>query len=208
MYSAKDLRGRAVVDVDAGRKLGQVDELLLDFDGRKVAGLIVASGQSLEEGASVWTSPDGTTWSYVSKDPVFVGQGGPDSGVGGTGGAGHDGRIVIVGWAAVGDDSMAPFAWRSDPGGKWSRVALTGFRDGDWELPGVTTTGDGFLGYGWSEGCPGGIWSSVDGTAWQCDANVPAMTGFAPIVVGTSDKIDVALGTTKDGAGAIWYRTR
>jgi sporulation protein YlmC with PRC-barrel domain len=47
MYSAKDLRGRTVLDVDQGRNLGQVDELLLDFDGQQIAGLVVTTGRSL-----------------------------------------------------------------------------------------------------------------------------------------------------------------
>ncbi|HEV7216833.1 MAG TPA: PRC-barrel domain-containing protein, partial [Chloroflexota bacterium] len=47
MIRATTLRGRSVVDLDSAAKLGQLDELILDPEGRRVAGLVVSQGQSL-----------------------------------------------------------------------------------------------------------------------------------------------------------------
>lgn len=44
---AKELGGRAVVDVDAAEKLGQIDRIVLDTDGRRVAGFVVSRGGSV-----------------------------------------------------------------------------------------------------------------------------------------------------------------
>ncbi|HLH21936.1 MAG TPA: PRC-barrel domain-containing protein [Chloroflexota bacterium] len=47
MMRAKDLHGRAVIDLESARKLGSVGELLLDPQGRQIAGLVVSEGGSL-----------------------------------------------------------------------------------------------------------------------------------------------------------------
>lgn len=47
MIRATTLRGRSVVDLDSAAKLGQLDELILDPEGRRVAGIVVTQGQSL-----------------------------------------------------------------------------------------------------------------------------------------------------------------
>src|SRR5581483_1250171 len=47
MFRARELYGRSVVDVDAGQKLGQVDQVILDPRARRVAALVVGSGRSL-----------------------------------------------------------------------------------------------------------------------------------------------------------------
>lgn len=47
MIRATTLRGRSVVDLDAATKLGQIEELILDLEGRHVAGLVVTQGQAL-----------------------------------------------------------------------------------------------------------------------------------------------------------------
>jgi sporulation protein YlmC with PRC-barrel domain len=46
MMRVKDLHGRAVIDLDSARKLGSVDEILLDPDGRRIAGLVLGEGGS------------------------------------------------------------------------------------------------------------------------------------------------------------------
>ena len=38
MIRATELGGRAVVDMDAAEKLGKIDKVILDPDGRRVAG--------------------------------------------------------------------------------------------------------------------------------------------------------------------------
>ena len=47
MFRARDLHRRAVVDVQEGTKVGQIDDLLLDPDGQHVAGYIVQRGSAL-----------------------------------------------------------------------------------------------------------------------------------------------------------------
>jgi sporulation protein YlmC with PRC-barrel domain len=47
MIRATSLRGRAVVDLDSATKLGQLDELILDPEDRRVAGLAMSQGPML-----------------------------------------------------------------------------------------------------------------------------------------------------------------
>jgi uncharacterized protein YrrD len=47
MIRATDLRGRAVVDIETGARIGAVDELVLDPAGRRIAGVIVTDGRGL-----------------------------------------------------------------------------------------------------------------------------------------------------------------
>lgn len=44
MIRATELAGRAVIDIDAAERLGTIDKLILDPDGRRVAGLVVSRG--------------------------------------------------------------------------------------------------------------------------------------------------------------------
>lgn len=46
MIRASELAGRAVVDLDAAEKIGSVDKIILDPDGRRVAGFVVARARS------------------------------------------------------------------------------------------------------------------------------------------------------------------
>ena len=47
MIRVSALGGRAVVDLDAAEKLGRIDKIILDPDGRQVAGFVVSRGSSL-----------------------------------------------------------------------------------------------------------------------------------------------------------------
>lgn len=47
MIRATELAGRAVVDVDAAEKLGRVERVVLDPDGRRVAGFVVGKGAGI-----------------------------------------------------------------------------------------------------------------------------------------------------------------
>lgn len=47
MIRAKELSGRAVVDVDAAEKLGKIDRIVLDPETRRVAGFVVSKGSSI-----------------------------------------------------------------------------------------------------------------------------------------------------------------
>src|SRR5215210_1019155 len=44
MIRATELSGRAVIDIDAAERLGTIDKLILDPDGRRVAGFVVSRG--------------------------------------------------------------------------------------------------------------------------------------------------------------------
>jgi sporulation protein YlmC with PRC-barrel domain len=44
MIRATELAGRAVIDIDAAEKLGTIDKIILDPEGRRVAGFVVARG--------------------------------------------------------------------------------------------------------------------------------------------------------------------
>jgi uncharacterized protein YrrD len=47
MIRATTLRGRSIVDLDSATKLGQLEELILDPEGQRVAGLVVTQGPAL-----------------------------------------------------------------------------------------------------------------------------------------------------------------
>jgi uncharacterized protein YrrD len=47
MIRATTLRGRSIVDLDSATKLGQLDDLALDPEGQRVAGLVVTQGPPL-----------------------------------------------------------------------------------------------------------------------------------------------------------------
>ena len=47
MIRVSALGGRAVVDLDAAEKLGKIDKIILDPDGRQVAGFVISKGSSL-----------------------------------------------------------------------------------------------------------------------------------------------------------------
>jgi sporulation protein YlmC with PRC-barrel domain len=44
MIRATELAGRAVIDIDAAERLGTIDKLILDPDGRRVAGFVISRG--------------------------------------------------------------------------------------------------------------------------------------------------------------------
>ncbi len=57
MIRATELGGRAVVDMDAAEKLGKIDKVILDPDGRRVAGFVVSRGSSLLSSGTHVTLP-------------------------------------------------------------------------------------------------------------------------------------------------------
>lgn len=52
MIRLTSLAGRAVIDLDAAEKLGRIEKVILDPDGRQVAGFIVSRGSSLFGGGT------------------------------------------------------------------------------------------------------------------------------------------------------------
>lgn len=57
MIRASELGGRAVVDMEAAEKLGNIHRIILDPDGRRVAGFVVARGGSLFNAGPETTLP-------------------------------------------------------------------------------------------------------------------------------------------------------
>lgn len=77
MIRATTLRGRSVVDLDSAAKLGQLEELILDPEGRQVAGLIVGQGQVLFGERHDRVLP-ATTVNAIGPDALTVHAGGAD----------------------------------------------------------------------------------------------------------------------------------
>jgi uncharacterized protein YrrD len=71
MIKATDLGGRAVVDMDAAEKLGSVHKVILDPDGRRVAGFVVARGGSLFN-AGAETTLSATAVHAIGPDAITV----------------------------------------------------------------------------------------------------------------------------------------
>jgi sporulation protein YlmC with PRC-barrel domain len=46
MIRATELAGRAVIDIEAAERLGNIDKLILDPEGRRVAGFVISGGHS------------------------------------------------------------------------------------------------------------------------------------------------------------------
>jgi sporulation protein YlmC with PRC-barrel domain len=57
MIRATELAGRAVIDIDAAERLGTIDKLILDPDGRRVAGFVVVSGSGFPGNKEHMTVP-------------------------------------------------------------------------------------------------------------------------------------------------------
>jgi sporulation protein YlmC with PRC-barrel domain len=73
MIRATDLRGRAVVDIDAAEKLGNIDKVILDPDTRRVAGFVLSRGSSFLNKGSDVVLPAGAVHA-VGPDAVTVRQ--------------------------------------------------------------------------------------------------------------------------------------
>jgi hypothetical protein len=183
-----------------------------------VDGGFVAVGDAAGH-AAIWTSPDGLAWRRVTDDPMFgVPDGSPaEATATAVGVASAFGAIVVVGAAhgATAEGGDLVMAWRSTDGKAWSPAAVEGADDG--QVFGVAATSSGFLATGPSgeTSCLGGIWSSLDGASWACEASDPGFAGFGPYAAAGSPSVDVVVGLTEAGwdptsgigaPGAIWWR--
>jgi hypothetical protein len=168
--------------------------------------------------AALWTSTDGSTWSRVPDAPMFGPRpgSGPGASVSGVGVAGRPGLTVVMGWAyGVGPGGEpAVVAWWSADGRTWTKATVE--RGGGGQVFSVAATPGRFLATGPSgrPSCLGGIWSSVDGATWTCEASDPAFDGFGPYAAAGSPTTEVAVGLTSasgdspDGLpGAAWWRS-
>src|SRR4051812_35846095 len=73
MIRASELAGRAVIDVDAAEKIGAIDKLILDPDGKRVAGFVVSRGSSLLGNKQPTTIPSSAVHA-IGPDAVTVKQ--------------------------------------------------------------------------------------------------------------------------------------
>ena len=81
MIRATELSGRAVVDIDAAEKVGVIDKIILDTDGRKVAGFVVTRAVSGFPGSKSQTLIASSAVHAIGPDAVTIRQSavaGPD----------------------------------------------------------------------------------------------------------------------------------
>lgn len=72
MMRATELAGRAVVDIDAAEKLGTIDKIILDPDGRRVAGFVVAKAGSGFPGNKAHTLIGANAVHAIGPDAVTI----------------------------------------------------------------------------------------------------------------------------------------
>ena len=73
MIRATELAGRAVIDIDAAERLGTIDKLILDPDGRRVAGFVVVRGSGFPGNKEHITIP-ATAIRAIGPDAITVHQ--------------------------------------------------------------------------------------------------------------------------------------
>jgi hypothetical protein len=112
---------------------------------------LVAVGSEWPDGAAVWTSVDGITWSRVPHDEAVFGRAG--------GGWMFDVTAGASGLVAVGEA-----VWTSVDGITWSRVP--DFGEGLISGWSVTAGGPGLVAAG-DAGSDAAVWTSVDGINWS-----------------------------------------
>jgi hypothetical protein len=169
--------------------------------------------------AAFWTSPGGLTWDRVPDDLIFgPPQGaGPGATVSAVGVATSGGTVVTVGMASVATPDGGPIvlAWRSTDGRTWTQATVERAEEGQVFAVAATTTGFLATGPSGATSCLGGIWSSIDGATWACEASDPGFEGFGPYAAAGSPAFEMAVGLTDVGwdensglglPGAIWFR--
>ena len=74
MIRATELSGRAVVDIDAAEKVGVIDKIILDPDGRRVAGFVVTRAGSRFPGNKTHTLIPSSAVHAIGPDAVTIRQ--------------------------------------------------------------------------------------------------------------------------------------
>jgi sporulation protein YlmC with PRC-barrel domain len=74
MIRATELAGRAVVDIDAAEKVGTIDKIILDPDGRQVAGFVVTRTGSGFPGSKAQTLIPSSGVHAIGPDAVTIRQ--------------------------------------------------------------------------------------------------------------------------------------
>jgi sporulation protein YlmC with PRC-barrel domain len=74
MIRATELAGRAVVDIDAAEKIGTIDKIILDPDGKQVAGFVVTRVGSSFPGSKAQSVISSTAVHAIGPDAVTIKQ--------------------------------------------------------------------------------------------------------------------------------------
>jgi len=64
-----DLKGKTILSIDAGEKLGQVDDILIDVANMQVAAIVTSLGSLMNKERRILSAADVTTW---GRDAVLV----------------------------------------------------------------------------------------------------------------------------------------
>jgi len=64
-----ELKGKAILSIDSGEKLGQVDDILIDVANMRVAAIVTSFGTLLNKEKRILAATDVTTW---GRDAVLV----------------------------------------------------------------------------------------------------------------------------------------
>ena len=75
MIRATELAGRAVIDLDAAEKIGTIDKMILDTEGRRVAGFVVARARSGFPGTKAHVIVPSKAVHAIGPDAVTIHQG-------------------------------------------------------------------------------------------------------------------------------------
>lgn len=161
--------------------------------------------------AAVWTSTDGKVWARVPDTAAFHAPAGTDQtiGAGMAGVAAGSDRVVAVGQVFTQGDVGSALAWSQTVGGPWKSATGDKFLSGQMFAVSVVPTGFLAVGPSGSPSCLGGIWSSVDGAIWKCEASAAAFDGFAPYDAASSPTREIVVGFGRPGGamtGAVWSR--
>ena len=170
----------------------------------------VAVGKAGLHGA-VWTSTNGTVWTRIPDTTAFHAPAGTDPmmGEGMQGIAGRGGRLVAVGQVYTQGDIGSALGWSSADAKTWKSAKGDKFLFG--QMFAVEAVPTGYLAVGPSgpDSCLGGIWSSVDGASWKCEASAAGFARFAPYDTASSPTREVVVGFGRPGGattGAVWTR--
>jgi len=174
-------------------------------------GAFVAVGRAGKY-AAVWTSADGSAWTRLPDAAAFHAPKGTDQEIGASmvAIAGGTDRLVAVGQVFSQGSVNSALAWWSADAAKWTGAKGDKFLYG--QIFGLAAVPTGYLAVGPSgpDSCLGGIWSSIDGMSWKCEASSVGFKGFLPYASASSPTLEIAVGFgTPSGAmtGAVWMRT-
>lgn len=72
MIKASELVGRAVIDMDAAEKLGKIKEVIVQPDGERVAGFVVARGENILGSGGTLRSIPASALNAIGPDAIVV----------------------------------------------------------------------------------------------------------------------------------------